>query len=598
MLKLIIEDDEGRKTVVPFARDEISIGRQDGNTVRLTERNVSRQHARLRREAGGVVVQDLGSSYGTRLNGQRLKGEAPLREGDLLQIGDYDLALQGRSAAFPEEPLEPTAPTGQALLQHVLDPTPPPAGEVLEPSEVPTGPDLRPELPLSMRSTPGTSEDAVPTRQDLPAVRRFAGEDEATPVPPPAEVPGEDLSLAPEEAPRLLVLNTELAGREYACIRTQLKLGRTADNDIPIDHPSLSRSHARLVRVEGVWTLIDQASVNGVRLHGAKVDRAGLTHGDEFELGHVRLRFLGGTKPRTGVQRTVGRLAMVALALVLLAVIGSAALLAFEPELAKRFLPPAILDRLALAPAAPAAQETPPGNGTPTVPETAAPALLDPPKEMVPPGLQGAVLQRYTAAVEAANARDFQRTVELLEGFADAERPGEATALLLRARSEAKVRHQLSAAQVLLDSGRAAEAAATLEGADATRAYARELAIMKGRVAAAREAEDERALAQATEGRKVLEEQLAELYIGGRDALKAGRIKRAETLFQQCVALDPRAAACHLGLGGTYARTRGKTQLGAEHYKTFLELAPDDPAAAGVKKLLADYQRAMATQGE
>src|SRR6185503_15470220 len=47
VLKLIIEDDEGRKTVVPFVRDEITIGRQEGNTIRLTERNVSRRHARL-----------------------------------------------------------------------------------------------------------------------------------------------------------------------------------------------------------------------------------------------------------------------------------------------------------------------------------------------------------------------------------------------------------------------------------------------------------------------------------------------------------------------------------------------------------------------
>jgi len=35
-MKLIIEDDEGRKTVVPLVRDEITIGRQEGNTIRLT----------------------------------------------------------------------------------------------------------------------------------------------------------------------------------------------------------------------------------------------------------------------------------------------------------------------------------------------------------------------------------------------------------------------------------------------------------------------------------------------------------------------------------------------------------------------------------
>ena len=37
MFKLTIEDDEGKTTVVPLARDEITIGRLEGNTIRLTE---------------------------------------------------------------------------------------------------------------------------------------------------------------------------------------------------------------------------------------------------------------------------------------------------------------------------------------------------------------------------------------------------------------------------------------------------------------------------------------------------------------------------------------------------------------------------------
>ena len=72
MLKLIIEDDEGRKTVVPFVRDEITIGRQEGNTIRLTERNVSRRHARLVRQNGHVLVEDLGSYNGIRINGDNI----------------------------------------------------------------------------------------------------------------------------------------------------------------------------------------------------------------------------------------------------------------------------------------------------------------------------------------------------------------------------------------------------------------------------------------------------------------------------------------------------------------------------------------------
>ena len=47
MWKLTIEDDQASKTVVHLVRDDYSIGRAEDNTVRLTERNISRRHARL-----------------------------------------------------------------------------------------------------------------------------------------------------------------------------------------------------------------------------------------------------------------------------------------------------------------------------------------------------------------------------------------------------------------------------------------------------------------------------------------------------------------------------------------------------------------------
>ena len=95
-MKLIIEDDEGRKTVVPIVREdvEITIGRQEGNTIRLTERNVSRRHAKLIRRNGSVFVEDLGSYNGIRVNGDKIDSVYEVNEGDLIQIGDYDLAVQ------------------------------------------------------------------------------------------------------------------------------------------------------------------------------------------------------------------------------------------------------------------------------------------------------------------------------------------------------------------------------------------------------------------------------------------------------------------------------------------------------------------------
>src|SRR5438067_11502116 len=111
MYKLIIEDDEGKTTVVPLIRDEIMIGRKEGNTIRLTERNVSRKHAKLLKQNGTVFIEDLTSYNGIKVNGDRIAGRAPVNEGDRIQIGDYQLALKLDKATA----VSPNAGTAPAM---------------------------------------------------------------------------------------------------------------------------------------------------------------------------------------------------------------------------------------------------------------------------------------------------------------------------------------------------------------------------------------------------------------------------------------------------------------------------------------------------
>jgi len=92
LYKLIIEDDEGHTTVVPLVKEEITIGRKEGNTIRLTERNVSRHHARLTRSNGSVFIEDLDSYNGVRVNGDKIAARTTMREGDLVEIGDCGTA--------------------------------------------------------------------------------------------------------------------------------------------------------------------------------------------------------------------------------------------------------------------------------------------------------------------------------------------------------------------------------------------------------------------------------------------------------------------------------------------------------------------------
>lgn len=94
-LRLIIEDDEGTTTVVPLGADAITIGRQQGNTIQLTEKNVSRRHARLFHETDeeSWSIEDLGSYNGVKINGAAVEARNELKEGDVVQIGDYHLTL-------------------------------------------------------------------------------------------------------------------------------------------------------------------------------------------------------------------------------------------------------------------------------------------------------------------------------------------------------------------------------------------------------------------------------------------------------------------------------------------------------------------------
>jgi pSer/pThr/pTyr-binding forkhead associated (FHA) protein/outer membrane protein assembly factor BamD (BamD/ComL family) len=96
MYKLVISDDEGKTTVVPLIRDEVTIGRREGNTIRLTDRNVSRAHARLvRDDKGSFVLNDQQSRNGTKVNGELVTTKPRrIKPSDQITIGDYSLSIR------------------------------------------------------------------------------------------------------------------------------------------------------------------------------------------------------------------------------------------------------------------------------------------------------------------------------------------------------------------------------------------------------------------------------------------------------------------------------------------------------------------------
>jgi FHA domain-containing protein len=72
----------------------ISLGRSADADVRIDDRYASGFHARVFNRGGNYFVEDLESTNGTLLNSQELHGEAELRPGDVIRIGDTEFRFE------------------------------------------------------------------------------------------------------------------------------------------------------------------------------------------------------------------------------------------------------------------------------------------------------------------------------------------------------------------------------------------------------------------------------------------------------------------------------------------------------------------------
>jgi hypothetical protein len=72
----------------------ITVGRLPECTIVLNDPNTSRRHAEIRRGLQGTTVVDLGSTNGTKVNGQRITGEHTLAAGDIITVGNTHLRFE------------------------------------------------------------------------------------------------------------------------------------------------------------------------------------------------------------------------------------------------------------------------------------------------------------------------------------------------------------------------------------------------------------------------------------------------------------------------------------------------------------------------
>jgi len=72
-------------------------------------------------------------------------------------------------------------------------------------------------------------------------------------------------------------------------LKSDMSIGRTEGNDLVLNHPSVSRKHARLEGRDGRWWIIDLKSTNGVKVNGNLVTESAVHAGDKILVGSVQL---------------------------------------------------------------------------------------------------------------------------------------------------------------------------------------------------------------------------------------------------------------------------------------------------------------------
>jgi hypothetical protein len=93
--ELVLIENGKPSRAFPLSKDRVIIGRLAESDIVLSDPGASRRHAEVRREQGGYVISDLGSTNGTMVNEATI-GERPLEEGDRITIGRTVLEFRRR----------------------------------------------------------------------------------------------------------------------------------------------------------------------------------------------------------------------------------------------------------------------------------------------------------------------------------------------------------------------------------------------------------------------------------------------------------------------------------------------------------------------
>ncbi len=263
MQKVLVARDRNGQFVgaVTLSNTPASVGRSHGASLVLPSTAVSRVHAMSYLQADGqAVITDEGSANGVLVDGQRILGPTLVAEHNQIEVSEFMLRVE----AEVQQQAQP-----QVVQQHLQQP------------EVEVE-----EMPTMLEPYAGAAQALA--NNSLQLVGRGGTFD------------GTFLDL---EKPLIFV-------------------GRTEENELPLNDPSISRRHAqiRIAPTADRFTLIDLRSSNGTFVDGKLIKRAECTPGSVVRFGELvfRVDSKQDTAPRRASKQRSGKLLVMASAAVFL----------------------------------------------------------------------------------------------------------------------------------------------------------------------------------------------------------------------------------------------------------------------------------------
>src|SRR5947208_2477793 len=233
----VVSLTDGREYAV--AGSSLVFGRDASCDVVVSGKDVSRRHAEIVPTPKGYLLVDS-STNGTSVNDVRVEGQRLLARADVITIGEEKFRFYADTAA----------------------PSPPPANPS---SAVPPS-----SVPPTKGSAPAVGDRLRETVHGVPAAPRPAS-----------------TVLA-----NFLVRAGALKGQRLIVKTPVVNIGRADYNDIVLPDESVSTSHAKLQRREGVWVLVDLESTNGTFIDGDQIKgEAPLAPGATVRFGEIALVF-------------------------------------------------------------------------------------------------------------------------------------------------------------------------------------------------------------------------------------------------------------------------------------------------------------------